>query len=101
MEGSIGRFTLALVLLPFFFLAMAGLSQAATIHVNTLTSEPGFPLLCSLPDAIASAEGVPNACTPGTGDDAIVFDVTGTILVDKPLVVTRAIELVIEGPQLD
>ena len=97
MAGSSRRFALAVILLPLLFLAMAGISHAATIHVNSLSSEPGFPLLCTLPDAIASSEGTSNACVPGTGNDTIVFDLTGTIIVDEPLIIAGS-NLDIEGP---
>jgi hypothetical protein len=97
MAGSSRRFALAVSLLPLLFLAMAGVSHAATIHVNSLSSEPGFPLLCTLPDAIASSEGASNACVPGTGNDTIVFDLTGTIIVDEPLIIAGT-NLEIDGP---
>src|SRR5690349_18316113 len=87
MAGSNRRLTLAVVLLPLLFLAMAGLSRAAVIHVTSISGEPDAPL-CSLPDAIAAANGTVNFCTTGTGSDEIVFDVTGTIVIDEPLVVT-------------
>jgi hypothetical protein len=101
MAGSSRRYALAVILLPLLFLAMAGLSRAATIHVNTLTSEPVTTPgpLCTLPDAIASSEGTLNNCVPGTGNDTIVFDLTGKIVVDEPLLVTSATSnLVIQGP---
>jgi hypothetical protein len=97
MAGSSRRFALAVILLPLLVLVMAGVSRAAIIHVNSLSSEPGFPLLCTLPDAVASAEGTLNACVPGTGNDTIVFDLTGTIIVDEPIIITAS-NLDIEGP---
>jgi len=98
MAGSSRRYALAVILLPLLFLVMAGVSRAATIHVNTLTSEPvlGSPL-CDLPDAIASHEGTLNNCVPGDGNDTIVFDITGTIVLDEPLIITIG-NLDIEAP---
>jgi hypothetical protein len=95
MAGSNRRLALAVILLPLLFLTMAGVSRAATIHVNSLSGEPAFPN-CSLPDAVAAANGTVNGCTLGTGSDTIVFDLTGTITIDEPLVVTDA-NLTIQG----
>ena len=97
MAVSNRRFKLAAILFPLLFLAMSGLSRAATIVVNSTSGEPDAPL-CSLPDAIAAANGTPNSCTTGTGSDTIVFDVTGTITIDETLLVTDS-DLTIDGPQ--
>ncbi len=54
MAGSNRRFTLAAIALPFLFVAMSGLARANTIFVNTLEGGSDATL-CTLPDAIASA----------------------------------------------
>ena len=85
MAGSNRRFAFAAVALPFLFLVMSGLARANTIFVNTLDGGSD-PTLCTLPDAIASANiDVPvGGCViiPGTGADQIVIGLTGTIFVD-------------------
>jgi len=102
MADRIRSFTFGAVILPFLFLAMSGVASAIlpnVITVNTLNGEPA-PGLCSLPDAIAShnAPGTPfNACALGSGNDIIVFTVTGQITIDETLAVTSGV-LFVEGP---
>jgi len=102
MADRIRSFTFGAVILPFLFLAMAGVASAivpTVITVNTLSGEPA-PGLCSLPDAI-SAHDAPgtafNACALGSGIDIIDFTVTGQITIDETLVVNSG-TLFIEGP---
>jgi hypothetical protein len=90
------RFTLAAVALPFLFLVMSGLSRAAEIIVTTLNGG-SVPGQCSLVDAIKAANTkiAQNGCSAGSGDDAIFFNVTGTIVVD-----TADLPLNISDPDL-
>ncbi len=85
MAGSNRRFAFAAAALPFLFLVMSGLARANTIFVNTLDGGSD-PTLCTLPDAIASAniDHPVGGCViiPGTGADQIVIGLTGTIFVD-------------------
>jgi hypothetical protein len=97
------RSTVAALALPFFFLVMSGLAQANEIIVTT-TSGGSVSGQCSLVDAIAAANmGVPvHDCAPGSGDDVIFFNVTGTIVVDAsdlPLNISDP-DLAIIGPNL-
>ncbi len=96
------RFTLAAFTLPFLLLAMTGLARAATIVVNTLDSGTSdtFPL-CTLEEAViaANTQAPSGGCPAGTGDDTILFSVTGTIFPDNTLVVDNPKEeLFIIGP---
>jgi hypothetical protein len=106
-EGSMAdrnrRFIGAAIALPFFFLVISGLAQANEIIVTT-TSGGSVSGQCSLVDAIAAANmGMPvHGCAPGSGDDVIFFNVTGTIVVDAsdlPLTISDP-ELAIIGPNL-
>ena len=98
------RDALAAVVLPFLFLAMSGLARAATIVVNTLDSgtQP-FPL-CTLEDAVLSAntQMVHGGCPAGSGNfDTIEFIITGTIFPDNTLTINNKSEdLIIQGPAL-
>jgi len=96
MAGSNRRFTLAVLVLPFFFVAMSGLASATVFTVTSLSGEPAAPAACGLVDAIAAADGTPNVCGTSTGDDTIVFALTGTIIIDEPLLVNDA-NLVVQG----
>src|SRR6266436_1531154 len=102
MAGSNRRFTLAAVALPLLFVVMSGLARANTILVNTTDGDTDpFPL-CTLPDAIQAANThfLPvNGCAAGSGDDTILFNVTGTINIDETLIVTDPI-LSIVGPEI-
>jgi hypothetical protein len=96
-------FTGAAIALPFLFLVMSGLARANEIVVTT-TSGESVSGQCSLVDAITAAnEGSQvNGCAPGSGDDLIFFDVTGTITVDPfdlPLKISDP-DLAIIGPNL-
>jgi hypothetical protein len=99
MEGSNRRFTLSAVALPFLFLAMSGLALANVITVNTLDGGSESAPLCTLEDAVTAANTSTaiNGCGAGSGNDEIVFSVTGTIFTDNPLVITDP-ELTIVGP---
>jgi len=89
MAGSNRRFTFAAIALPFLFVVMSGLARANDIIVNTTSGESALAPLCSLPDAITAhnihGTVVGSGCGAGSADDAIFFDVTGTILIDEPL----------------
>jgi hypothetical protein len=99
------RFTLAAVALPFLFLVMSGLVQAAPTNFILVTTLSGGSVsgACSLSDAIkaANTKSVPagSTCAAGTGTDEIVFMVTGTIVLDAPLNISDA-DLVISGPPI-
>ncbi len=84
MAGSSRRFAFGAAALPFLFLVMSGLARANVIFVNTLDGGSD-PTLCTLPDAIASAniDLAVGGCVivPATGADQIVIGVTGTIFV--------------------
>jgi hypothetical protein len=97
MAGSGRRFALAGILMPLLFLAMAGLSHATVFTVTSLSGEPVAPAACGLVDAIAAANGTNNVCGTTSGTDTIVFALTGTIVVDEPLVVTDTGKLTIQG----
>jgi hypothetical protein len=77
--------------------ALGGSAHAATITVDSL-ADPGAPGICTLRDAInaSNSAAAVNGCTAGTGDDTIMFSVTGTI----PLTGSLGIEktLTIQGP---
>lgn len=97
MAGSNRRFTLAVLVLPLFFVAMSGLARATVFTVTTLSGEPAAPGACGLVDAVAAANGTSNVCGVSSGDDTIVFALTGEIVIDEPLIVTDA-DLTIQGP---
>jgi hypothetical protein len=99
MAGLNRRFTLVAAVLPFLFVVMSGLARANIIVVNTTDGESDLAPLCTLPDAVAAHNsGVPvNGCAAGSGDDIIIFSVTGTITIDEPLEITNG-SLVIQGP---
>ncbi len=90
------RFTLAAIVLPVLFLVMSGLARATDIIVTTLNGG-SVTGQCSLVDAVkaANTETAQNGCAAGSGDDAIFFDVTGTIDVD-----TADLPLSISDPDL-
>ncbi len=100
MANSIRRLSLVVVVL-LFLSAIAGSARAATIVVNTLDSgSDPFPL-CTLEDAVTAANtnSPINGCAAGTGDDEIVFTVSGTIQPDNTLTISNFSEqLTIEGP---
>jgi hypothetical protein len=96
MAGSNRRFTLAVLVLPFFFVATSGLASATVFTVTSLSGEPAAPAACGLVDAIAAADGTPNVCGASSGTDTIVFALTGTIVIDEPLVINDA-NLTIQG----
>jgi hypothetical protein len=96
MAGSGRRFALAGILMPLLFLAMAGLSHATVFTVTSLSGEPAAPTACGLVDAIAAANGTVNVCGTKSGNDSIVFALTGTIVIDEPLLITDA-NLTIQG----
>ena len=96
MAGSSRRFALAVILLPLLFLTMAGVSRATTFTVTTLSGEPAAPAACGLVDAIAAANGTVNVCGTSSGNDTIVFALTGKIVIDEPLLITDA-NLTIQG----
>jgi hypothetical protein len=64
----------------FLTLALPVICRANTITVNSL-ADPGASGICALRDAITASniEAAVNGCAAGTGNDAIVFSVTGTI----------------------
>src|ERR1017187_3169475 len=99
MPGSNRRFSLAAIALPLLFVAMPGLSRAATIVVNTLDgiSEP-VPGPCSLIDAVAAANagGTVKNCVAGSGANTITFSVTGTIPIFETLTITSNLNII--GP---
>ncbi len=102
MADRIRRYTLAAIALPFFLVAMAGLARANTIIVNTLDSgSDAFPL-CTLEDAVLSAntQTAHGGCPAGFGNfDAIEFIVTGTIFPDNTLTLNNGMGVVtIIGP---
>jgi hypothetical protein len=96
MAGSNRRYTLAVLVLPLFFVAMSGLARATVFTVNTLSGEVAAPGACGLVDAIAAASGTPNVCGTSSGNDTIKFALTGTIIIDEPLVVNDA-NLTVQG----
>jgi hypothetical protein len=96
------RFTVAAVALPLFWLVMVGWARATTIVVNTLDSgiTDAAPL-CTLEEAVLAANNqtMEGGCPAGTGDDTILFSVTGTIFPDDTLELDNSSEeLFIEGP---
>jgi hypothetical protein len=78
--------------------AIAQRADAATITVDSL-ADPGAPSICALRDAINAAnnETAVNGCAAGTGNDTIVFSVTGTITLASELP-SIAHTLTIQGP---
>lgn len=96
MAGSNRRLALAGILMPLLFLAMAGVSHATVFTVTSLSGEPAAPTACGLVDAIAAANGTNNVCGISSGNDTIVFALTGTIVIDEPLLITDA-NLTIQG----
>ncbi len=102
MAGSTRRLALAVILLPLLLLAIPGLSRANTIFVNTTDGDSALAPLCSLPDAITAhnigGSVVGSGCGPGSASDTIFIGVTGTILIDEPLIITGG-TLFIDGPQ--
>ena len=102
MADRIRRYAFAAIALPLFLVAMAGLVRANTIIVNTLDSgSDAFPL-CTLEDAVLSAntQMAHGGCTEGFGNfDAIEFIVTGTIFPDNTLTLNNEMGVVtIIGP---
>jgi Right handed beta helix region len=96
------RFTLAAFTLPLFLLAMVGFARANTIVVNTLDSGTSdtFPL-CTLEEAViaANTQAPSGGCPAGTGEDTILFSVTGTIFPDDTMGLANSEEdLSIIGP---
>ena len=80
---------------------MAGWARAQVITVNTLDSGSEPAPLCTLEDAVTAAntEAAVNGCPAGTGNDTILFSVTGTIYPDNALVLDNPSEtLSIDGP---
>lgn len=79
-------------------LALGGVAQATTITVNSL-ADPGTSGICALRDAITAAntKAAVNGCTAGSGNDTIVFSLTGTITLDSTLP-TILNTLTIQGP---
>jgi len=95
------RCTCAAIALPVLLLAMAGWARAQVITVNTLDSGSEPAPLCTLEDAVTAAntEAAVNGCPAGTGNDTILFSVTGTIYPDNALVLDNPSEtLSIDGP---
>jgi hypothetical protein len=86
----------AVMLLVIFVIVRV--ADAATITVDSL-ADPGASGICALRDAITAAntESAVNGCDAGTGDDTIVFIVTGTIAIgsELPNIVNT---LTIQGP---
>src|SRR5260221_7015975 len=80
------RSTLAAIALPLLLVMMSGLARANIIFVNTLDGGSDAAPLCTLPDAIATANSgfAQGGCVivPAGGDDQIVIGLTGTIFVD-------------------
>ncbi len=102
MPGSNRRFTLAATALPLLFLAMPGLSRAATITVNTL-ADTSMSGQCSLRDAItaANSQAAVNGCIAGSlNNDTIIFagGQTGTITLGSTLPQITDANLAIVGP---
>ena len=96
-------FTLAVIALPFLFLATSGLARANTITVDT-TSGGHVVGHCSLEDAVVAADTqatpVGSTCAAGTlNDDTIEFSVNGTIAIAATMIVTDT-QLEIDGPAL-
>lgn len=81
-------------------LATNGL-QAATITVDTL-ADGTDPTDCTLRDAVQAStyDAVYGGCVAGSGADTIEFDVTGTITLTGPAMVSGD-DLVISGPGAD
>ncbi len=105
MQGSNRRFTLAATALPLLFLAMSGLSRAATITVTTRADPTGARGTCSLRQAITNANGQNTAgstnCSAGSGNnDQIIFasGLTGTITLGSTLPPITDTNLAIIGP---
>jgi len=73
--------------------------RAATITVNTLADPTGPAGTCSLRDAITAAntKTATNNCSAGTGDDTIVFSMTGQITLASTLPTITG-NLTITGP---
>ncbi|MGA3228484.1 MAG: CSLREA domain-containing protein, partial [Candidatus Binatus sp.] len=91
--------------MPLLFLAMSGLSRAATITVTTLADPTGARGTCSLRQAITNANGQNTAgstnCSAGSGNnDQIIFasGLTGTITLGSTLPPITDTNLAIIGP---
>jgi len=76
------------VVAPLLFAAPAPASPPTLITVNT-TGDPGPAGTCDLRDAITNAnnqdQSGSTACVAGSGTDAIIFSVSGTITLASPL----------------
>ncbi|MGO9356129.1 MAG: choice-of-anchor Q domain-containing protein, partial [Xanthobacteraceae bacterium] len=76
------------MLVPLWVLLLPSLLHASTITVNT-TADPGTFKKCSLRAAITNANSgtssPSSACAAGTGNDTIVFGVSGTITLGSSL----------------
>ena len=94
------RLTVAAVMMPliFLFLAISASARAATITVNTLDGGSDSAPLCTLEDAVTAAneQAVVNGCAAGSGNDTIVFVVTGTIAISQGLFPTGTLSII--GP---
>jgi hypothetical protein len=92
------RFRLAAIALPLLLLAISGMARAATITVNTLDGGSDAAPLCTLEDAVeaANTQAVVNGCAAGSGNDTIVFAVSGTISIQFGLAPAGTLSII--GP---
>ena len=99
MAVSIRRSALAVFALLLLLVVMPGWARATTITVNSLDGGSDPAPLCTLEDAVTAAgtQVTVNGCTAGTGNDTIVFAVTGTISIDFELDISET-SLRIIGP---
>jgi hypothetical protein len=94
------RLMLAVVAMPFLLIALPVSARANLITVNTLDGGSYPAPLCTLEDAVSAAniQTAVNGCTAGSGDDTIVFAVTGTISISAGLFPTGTLSII--GPSL-
>jgi hypothetical protein len=93
------RAALLAAIVATLVLAASTTAHAATITVDSL-DDTGAPGICVLRDAITAAntKQATNGCAAGSGNDTIVFSVTGTILLASTLPEVTDALLEIDGP---
>lgn len=94
------KFLIQSSLLIGLFFATSSIAQAATITVNSLNNTAANDGVCTLREAITSANnnaaGTTN-CTAGSGADTIVFSVSGVINISSANLTNITSPLTIDG----